>query len=621
MTEDFKEKLLKYLTGNISQNAGVNEPQFQAVETISNNLYQHMIDNFDVPNQQLPYIIDIIKSNKNNNYLAYGNGYNFGFMIILDKDFQVIQSTKEYSSGTTMRQFSILKQAQNGAFFGVDYVLNDNLVDISYRFLMLNNVLLKAEQQTSYQFVMKRTYNFPSAYNTIKKLSTITNIIKNENGGQYLFCGNYLNSNNDYNCIAIELVIQVGQPNEWNEYKQNLNDGKSYLINGSWCSWNSSGNISILVSSNINNTVYILEDNSSSLDITEQYVLTDNPKITILKTSIINPNLYYCLANYYDNQNDDGETYIFMIKNQNPSLIFSSGTYTTVVGNVTTYGMSTDYINTYFWYLTMNNSDYDYYAGLIVGEDVYATLVTTVDDIYPLSIQVSFNQYNLYAFNVQSANTMYSVPFVFNQYNYNGLPYENINSLVPNSGIIYDSNDKILFARNLYNLNISGGTTISTIEIPNTFLNDVTISEIDLLGQTNVVLDEETSTITKNIYESVDVNFFNTLIMKNANTQNEIINNPGAERINNSISDELDYTDAIAGKIRINYQDNTSLVRSITTPTITNGVATYTFSIYVPKAIANIEIISNDEETSYQTITGTFTQGKYYTLTQDVRVE
>lgn len=621
MTEDFKDKLLKYLTGNIEENTGVNEPQFEAVKTISNNLYTYMMDNFDVQDQPIPYIIDIIKSNKNNNYLCYGNGYNFGFMIILDSEFQVIESTKEYTSGTTMRKFQVLKQAQNGTFYGVDYVEDPNLVNISYRFLMLNNILLKTEQQTNYQYVMKRTYNFPNTYNTINALSYVSDVIKNENGGQYLICGNYLNANNDYNCIAIELVIQVGQPNEWNEYKQNVEDGKIYVFDGAWCSWNDAGNISILIACSVNGVVYILGNSGNSLITTEQYTLSSNIKTNVKKTVILNENLYYSLAEYYDSQTDDGEVYIYMIKNKVSNLIFQSGIYEAVVGNIKTYGLSTDYINTYFWYLTMSGNNYSYYGGLIIGENAYYTLIKTVDDIYPLSTQVSFNQYNLYSFNLQSSNTMYVIKFVFNQYNYNGLAYENINSLVPNSGILYDENNEIIFARNLYNKNINGNTTISTIEVPNTFLNDTTIEESDLLGETNIILNEETNSISKNIYESLDINFFNTLIMKNANTQNEIINNPGASRLNSSVSDELDYTDAYAGKIRINYTDNTNEVQTIEAPTITNGVATYTFSIYVSKAITNIEIISNDENTSYQTITSTFNIGSTYTITQDVRVE
>ena len=45
--------------------------------------------------------------------------------------------------------------------------------------------------------------------------------------------------------------------------------------------------------------------------------------------------------------------------------------------------------------------------------------------------------------------------------------------------------------------------------------------------------------------------------------------------------------------------------------------------IYAPteKNIASLEIISYDENTSYVEIYGTFTPGKYYTITQEVWVE
>lgn len=622
MTEDFKEKLLKYLTGNIENQSGINEPQFGTVETITNNLYQYMIDNFDTPNQQLPYIIDIIKSNKNNNYLCYGNGYNFGFMIILDSNFQVIESTKEYSSGTTMQCFYILKQGADGKFYGVDYIPTQDFTTENKRFIILNNILLKSNQQTNYQYIMRRTFNFPATYNIIKNFSTVNDIIKNENGGQYLISGNYLNGNNDYNVITLELVINVGAANEWNEYKQNVEDGQTYMYNGTWASWNGEGNISILATCSVDNTIYLLAKNGNALTTQSTYVLSSNPDDYVLKTVILNDTTMYSIVRYYNNQNDDGIIYIYMIQNGQISLLYQSPTYTTVVGNVLTWGLKTDFINTYFWYVTQDGSNYSYYGGLIVGNNVYSTLIKTVADIYPLSLQLSFNQYNLYTFTLQSANNLYKIPFVFNQFNYNGLPYENVNCIKPNSGILYDSNNKIIFARNLYNLNVNGNTTISTIEVPNTFLNDVTIAEQNLLSETNIVLNNNTQNITKNIYEVLDINFFNTLVMKNSNDPlNEIINNEGASRLNGSASHLLDYSNAQAGKIKINYEDNTNNIFEVGTPTITNDIATYTFTIYVPKSISSIEIISNDENTSYQTITGTFNVGSTYTITQNVRVE
>lgn len=621
MTQDFKDKILKYLTGNINNGSGINEPQFQAVETITNNLYQYMLDEFDVQGHRLPYIIDIIKSKMNDNYLCYGNGYNFGFMIILDSNFQVIESTKEYSSGTTMQEFYILKQGNDGRFYGVDYS-SDALTSVYKRFIILNNILLKSSQQANYQYVMRRTYNFPSIYADPHGFDNINDVIKNENGNQYLICGNYLNSNNDYNAITLEFVINVGASNEWNEYKQDVEDRKIYVFDGAWASWNQEGTISILVACGVDNTVYILKRSGTALVTQDTYVLSSEPKDIVLKTVILNDTTLYSFVRYYNNQNDDEKVYIYMIKNGNPSIIYESPMYTAVMGNVLTWGLKTDYINTYFWYVTQDGANYSYYGGLIVGENAYATLIKTVDDIYPLSLQLSFNQYNLYTFTLQSANKLYKIPFIYNQFNYNGLPYENINSAKSNSGILYDDNGKIIFARNLYNLNVNDNTTISTIEVPNTFLNDTTIAKEDLLSETNVILNDNVQNISKNIYEVLDINFFNTLVMKNSNNPlNEIINNLGASRLNSSASQVLDYQNAYAGKVRINYIDNTNDIETVGIPTITNGIATYTFTIYVSKAISNIEIISNDENTSYQTINGSFNIGRTYTITQDVRVE
>ena len=46
----------------------------------------------------------------------------------------------------------------------------------------------------------------------------------------------------------------------------------------------------------------------------------------------------------------------------------------------------------------------------------------------------------------------------------------------------------------------------------------------------------------------------------------------------------------------------------------------YDFDIYASKSITNIQIISNDETTIYQTITSTFEVGKLYNITQMVEI-
>ena len=621
MTQDFKDKLLKYLTNNLSESTGNNTPQYQAVQTITNNIYTYITTNYY--GSTLPYVIDIIKSNQNDNYLCYGIGSSgsakFGFILILDSGFQIIQATNQYTSGTTMSEFIRLCQSPNGTFYGID----KNSSAGTYRFILLNNMLMKATNQTSYKFVMQKTYNITSNYPSNFKL---VDILKNPNGGEYLIYGYRLVGGYDRPC-AIEYTINVGIANEWTQYDYSSGSSIGYNVTGGWASWDAEGNLDFMLiggaDSTTNTVIYLYKISGSSIALNSSY----NTNIDTsgigqfdaleMKSVILSKINAYVVA--YVNSSTP-MVYIFRITNGGMSQLYKSSSYSGLLGQFVTFGIKTDYINTYFWYLVPSGSYYDFYAGLLIGNNVYQTLITNTD-VYPLTLQCSFNQYNLYSFNLQVADTLYRIPFVFNQYNYNGVAYENVNSLAPNSGVIYDDNGDIIFARNLYNLNINGNTTISTIEVPNTFLNDVNIAEQDLISQTNGILNQNTDTITTNIYENLDINFFNTLVMKNDNTPNEIINNEGASRLNNSISQTTDYSDATANKIRINFQDGTSLVQNVSTPTITNGVATYTISIYVPKAITNIEIISNDENTSYQTITGAFTIGKYYTLTQDVRVE
>ena len=188
-----------------------------------------------------------------------------------------------------------------------------------------------------------------------------------------------------------------------------------------------------------------------------------------------------------------------------------------------------------------------------------------------------------------------------------------------------------LFARNLYNRVINDNVTVATVEIPNTLMNynlgvAYEIAQQKLFSETNQELVDNTLDIDKNIYETVDINFYNTITMKNNNNPiNPIMNLAGAIRINKGISRDMDYNNSQATKIRINYDDNTNYTIAIdpaTQITINNNIATYSFVIYAPtgKNITNLEILSYDENTVYTTITGNFTQGKYYTITQDVYI-
>lgn len=621
MTNDFKEQLLQYLTGTIEQQTGTNEPQFQSAETITNNLNTYIWNNYGLSVR--PYINNIIKSNKNDNYLVYGRGSSadntfYGFIIILDSNFQIIESTNQYSSGTLMDEFLILNQAPNGNFYGID---TDGT---NYRFIMLNNMLLKTPNEENYKYIMKKTYNITSNY---PSNFYVKDIIKNPNESDYLIYGT--RTVGGYGRpIAIEYKINVGSTNDWVQYEYTSSDNFNYGIGGAWASWNAEGNLTFrLIGGNSNNfnQIHIYQNSGSSITILNTYNMNIDTSgfdyfdgITF-SSVILNNNNAYVLAFVYGNSN---QAIIFRITNNSMIKLYESPIYDGMLGNLLTLSLKTDYINTYFWYLMPITQDVEwaYYGGLIIENNVYQTIIYQGGDISQNALLNGYNQFNLYSITLQAGNNLYKVPFIFNQFNYNGLKYEDINSLVPRYSNLYDENGNIIFSRNLYNLSINGGTTTSTIEVPNTFLNDTTIAQQNLLSKTNMIMNNNVDNITKNIYETLDINFINTITMQDNDNS---INLNGASRLNNSATSTNDYSNAQIGYYKLNYTDGTTedfkINPSEYTPTDEYS-GTYNFVIYVAKPITNINILSNDKMTVYATLNLVLEAGKYYRINQNVEV-
>ena len=202
---------------------------------------------------------------------------------------------------------------------------------------------------------------------------------------------------------------------------------------------------------------------------------------------------------------------------------------------------------------------------------------------------------------------------------YTGYKYSNYNLFIPKYVNLY-SNNKIVFSRNVYNTTLYLNTMTSSVEVPYNYLNNITIDKEQLLGETNYKLIEETNPISKNIYEVLHLNFFNEIDMIDEDTNKK--NDNGATEINLAINygTQTNYNNKKCLKYRINYEDNTNSVQSITWDSINDFNKTTFFTINVTKAIKNIEIISNDEYTTYLTINGDFEIGEIYSISQKVRI-
>ena len=628
MTEEFKSLLLKYLTGNITLEKGNNTPQFGTTEVIVDELNTYINEHYVGSSD--PFIVDFQKSNTNNNYLFFGTGSDtklFGFVIILDENLNIIYSTNEYSSGLKIGHILNVKQNPDGTY----YLIEERYTDRKRRIVTLNNISQINPTTNTYSVVIKKSYIFSD---TIDGTMSIIGSIKDENSGKYFVFGNRINGVNS-NPYAFELIVNVGQDNEWKVYDYIQTPTMILTTYNGWASWSNDGNINFkIIGGDLDNTgkIYVYSKSGDNIGIPKTYNIQKSGQI-LMSAVVLNESTSYILVSNVTNTSfsDYFQTYyLYILKNDVLKQIYASDTKSRFQVDYNFFrNITTDYINTYISFnLRESSGNYKFYVGLVIEENVYVAELTDINstminaDFYS---QIGFNTYNLYEFIFQTGDRAFRLKFTFDKNGYNGIAYENINSLVPKMGKLYNASNNLIFARTLYNKSVSNNNTISTIEIPNTFLNDIQITKEELLGETNKILNNKSQVITKNIYETVNLNFINSISMSNNNTQETILNQNGASRLNRSSSNDLDYDNAKATKIRINYVDGSSFIQKLgknQIELIDVKTAMYEFVIFVKNDIENIQIISEDEQTVYQEITNlTLEKNKYYSITQMVEVE
>ena len=251
----------------------------------------------------------------------------------------------------------------------------------------------------------------------------------------------------------------------------------------------------------------------------------------------------------------------------------------------------------------------DYYCQRLISYDWKPILISKqqyfVFDQRALYVNNNYNLLNWFAYATNPRGQtwkIYNIKENYNSSNYNGEPYINTNALIPNSAEIY-SNESLVFARNLYNKTINNGTTVSIVEIPNNYLNNIDLTSKNLLSETNLVLVKDENILQKNEYETLYVNFINSIVIANKNTSIQVNNTEASSYLNSSINDESSYDKAkLYNSIIITYQDGSTKEIGYDFEDLTDYSANITFGIYTDKLISKAEIISNDKTIIYQTI-------------------
>ena len=637
MTNDFKENLLNYFVGKLPNKQGKEKEIINKISEIPRNTF-----NGYIPEKFTNFKIEgLVKDALTSNLILYG-GYKddsnnvHGIIIVVNQDFKPIKTYYEYDSGMKLNYIMALSQSEDNTFYFIESPSypQGSSTDFSTtqkKFVMVNNFVQanKLTLRISYLLPYMNFYAYK--------------IYKDVNSSYYCLVGRYLRDKIFSGIRIISLKVQVGTANEWKKYDD---DGSGWLLGDCYVNFNENNELyisTIISSATIGDNrvaLWIKNYNSDTLDFKVIKKFDYKPYIDTFtmdnQAMYLNKNEIYFVQNnqHWGIKGRLEDKYIGLYYYNNETNEFKT-IYEKGLGKFDYSDIENIYIeeNQGELYIQFNDNinsaskTANYYIQRYTNEWNPIKIAENKRFWYAyrsLYISNLYNMLNIIAYSNSFDNNYWEVLDIleiYNKLNYNGQSYRNINSMIPNSSILYDENNDVIFARNLYNKTISDRVTQSTIEIPNNYLNDVMIAKQDLISETNSIMVDNNNTITKNIYETLFINFINTLQMINKNDLNNPILNPtGAIRLNQSISQVQDYTSQKISKAIINYADNSNEIIPISFIPVGSVMRTE-FTIYNSKGIINIELISEDEKTTYNTITGNFELNKTYTVSQDVTVE
>lgn len=647
MTDDFKQTLFDYLIGKLPNEQGTTEEIFKEINEIPISEWEEFVPS-SWNNFRYEGLIEVADSEL---LVLYG-GYKIyqtdevrGIITILNNDFVPIKTFYQFDSGTYLKYIQCMIQEEDGTFSLID--CPDYPKDKSWsfttsqkRFIRLNNFTQQINDD--YVLTLHKSYILPTNYFNFY----CGKMFKDINSSHYVMVGNYLKDQNspDYDGIRIvELKINVGSENEWNKYDD---DGTGWLLGDSYVEFNNDNfycEILLNDTSNSSRELYIWTKEFTAASLVLKSIATFNfhPYIDSIscknQSVFLNKNECYFVQNnqHWGNSGRTESKYIglyyYNIQNEELKTIYEHylGEY--------------DYCNLESIYIVANNNNLyvefndninsinitaDYYFQRLENQ-LWSPIKISEQQYFTYDRRALYvnNNYNLlnwfsYVLNPQPQYwKIYNIKENYNSSNYNGEPYININALIPNSTEIY-SNESLVFARNLYNKTINNNTTVSTVEIPNTYLNGIDLTSKNLLSETNLTMVADTNVTQKNIYETMFLNFINVLQVADRNNATQVLNQEASTYLNSAINTDGSYDNAkLYNKVIINYQDGSSKESSYSLENTTETSTVIAFGLYIDKLINNAEIVSNDKTITYQTIDlSSLELNKYYAIRQKMEV-
>lgn len=613
MTNDYKENILQYITNNVVESPYINNPVFSDITEINKEITSEINTKLSAigADSSLTTFKGYHTDETSQNILIYGTyGFtgelkSYGWIYMCDKELNEVAFLTTFTSGTKLFPFARIEQDADGTFYGITdeiYLVKDRVA----RVILLNNIFVKVNNE--YRVSLRASYIIPN--NTAYTFSYMTGgkvIIKDPKEATYYILGciiNQISGAPSSGMAVIKFKNNVGEENEWYEYTtQDIGSHSAYDV--------------LLENKGEKTKLYIY---SQRLDVLKEVLLEDD---TLSLTR-------QCLLPKENNSISAGKVLAKSKDEQYLSYTFSGSPLTTYVVKVINFHPTI--LNQYSY---TGNTIYPAYMELknnivfLITRDPSEVKVGIIQDgedkmsseqpyssgrFFPL-IYVSYNLVNIY---VKGNNKTNRYNLDYNPLNYNGNQTTSYEQTRPVKGRLY-SNGVLSFARNLYNTTINGSTCTSTLQIPNTLLNNDSITQENLVGQSNCVLVSKGTTINKNIYETLYINFTRSLKVKDEDTNTMYQQTANYINQNINIATKQNCLNTFVGKVRINYTNNT-VVQDITWEYV-SGYYQTSFVIDATNEIPTLDFLSNDESTIYISKELNIQTGNYYIINQKLRIE
>lgn len=649
MSDDYKKDILNYITNMINQTEPTTEEIFAYQDSIDRSVWKPYIPNgwnnfryegMIAPDETLTGLGVLYGG-----YIDTNNNVK-GIITLFNENFEPVKTIYEYSSGTPLRYIQCMKQAEDGTFYFIDDVAfskgqAQQLVTSQKRFVMVNNFTIPNSLTNDYEVNLRTSYIFSGNYVNFY----CENMFKNPNSSQYIFFGNASSTSSPYLFVTLKIIglkINVGEPNEWTMYANITNK----LHSGSFALFDNNENVMfrcLNIGAGLHSTIDCTSKTYTG-SVQTNSIATFSFTPTIDTTYLEKQCVFLSMDEVYFVQNNQHGGFQGTPSRKEIGLYkynFANSQLTTIyekyLGDYDFCNIESIYIDRCDTdlYIQFNNNIIDsgsyladYYFQRLENDTwnpiLIGQMIPFVYNQRTMFVKSNFNllQIYLYANNPRNATWFqYLIKENYNVLNYNGEPYTDYNSTIPKQARVYNQ-ASLMFSRNLYNLTINDNQSNATVVVPNSYLNGIDLTYQNLFSETNTGLIYNANTITKNIYETLFLNFITTLNVKDTDTNTNYPTTASYITTNVNTGTQANCENTFLGKARINFSGGSSRVQTINWDVIDDFNKQTSFALYIAEPISTIDLISDDELVTYMTIdASTMEVNKTYLVTQKLGIE